>query len=366
MKRSRWSIDESPAASTDGPASTLTSKIASTVASECCNPSSNKSLLSLPPPCPPVDAYTRLSHIDSGTFGDVWLCSQPSTATRYALKQVKVNAEALVNGMPLSALREVNALLTFDHPHIVKAYEMLSSPVGSAFLRMELCPRDVRAAVESLPDVMTVGEVKQIMHELSSALAHVHGRGYMHRDLKTSNVLVGCDGGIRLCDFGCARRVREPRRRGTVPVVSLWYRPPELLMGEDVYGAEVDIWSLGCVFGELLNLTPMWEGRGEVDQLAKVFAVLGRPTEEVWPGWEALPHARTLKFKGPKKSNLRGVFPSNVFSGKTFLDEAGFELMEGMLSMDPRRRVGMKEVMASRYFTSGVEMKKVEWGVLLN
>ena len=114
-------------------------------------------------------------------------------------------------------------------------------------------------------------------------------------------------------------------------MVSLWYRPPELLMGSDLYGPEVDVWSLGCVFGELLNLTVMWEGRGEVDQLSRIFAILGRPTAGAWPGWEELPHAKAFKFKGPTKSNLRGLFPSNVYSGKTFLDEKGFELMEGML-----------------------------------
>ena len=113
----------------------------------------------------------------------------------------------------MSALREVNALLSLKHPHILKAYEMLSSPSGSAFLRMELCPCDVRTAIESRSSILTGGEVKKLMHELSGALAYVHGRGYMHRDLKTSNVLVGGDGGLRLCDFGCAKRCREPRRR---------------------------------------------------------------------------------------------------------------------------------------------------------
>ena len=185
--------------------------------------------------------------------------------------------------VPLSALRELSCLLSIRHPNILSAHGMLVSPGGQAFMRMELCPCDLRSAVEGRRDVLTQGEVKRVMADLADALGHVHARGFMHRDVKTSNVLVGEDGGVRLCDFGCAKRFqsRPDQRSHTVPIVTLWYRPPELLLGERSYGPEVDVWSLGCVFGELLNLENMWEGRGEVDQLARIFKVLGRPTEKV-------------------------------------------------------------------------------------
>ena len=106
-------------------------------------------------------------------------------------------------------------------------------------------------------------------------------------------------------------------------VITLWYRCPELLLGETLYGPEVDMWSLGCMFAEILNLEVLFQGQGEVDQLNRIFKLLGVPNGGNWEGFEKLPHANTFSFKGPKGSKLREAFPSNSFSGKTYLNDGG-------------------------------------------
>jgi cell division cycle 2-like protein len=144
-------------------------------------------------------------------------------------------------------------------------------------------------------------------------------------------------------------------------VITLWYRPPELLLGATTYGPEVDMWSLGCIFAELLTQTPIFQGEGEVSQLHEVFKVLGAPTDASWPGFATLPHSKTLAFKGPKTSKLRSLIPSNSYSGKTYLDAGGFDLLSSMLICEPRTRITAGAANEHRYFTEAPLPRQVEW-----
>jgi cell division cycle 2-like protein len=116
----------------------------------------------------------------------------------------------------------------------------------------------------------------------------------LHRDLKTSNILVHNSGRVALCDFGLARQFEDPPRALTQLVVTLWYRAPELLFGECKYGPAIDVWSLGCIFGELICIgEAMLQGQGELDQIDKIFQMVGVPTNDNWPDFEQLPNAAT-------------------------------------------------------------------------
>ena len=111
-----------------------------------------------------------------------------------------------------------------------------------------------------------------------------HQRRVLHRDLKPQNLLIDKSGAIKLADFGLARAFGIPVRVYTHEVVTLWYRAPEILLGSNKYSCPVDIWSIGCIFAEMANKRPLFQGDSEIDQLFRIFRVLRTPNEEIWPG----------------------------------------------------------------------------------
>ena len=188
--------------------------------------------------------YERLSHLDEGTYGVVWKARDTATDEVVAMKQIKFDPAITRDGFPITALREISVLLDLSHDCIVTVREMV---VGDAFDRvymvMECMEMDLQEAIRrsgSAP--FPQSELKSMMHDVLSATSHMHGKWYLHRDMKTSNVLVHRSGKVALCDFGLARKYQMPLRAMTQMVVTLWYRPPELLFGETVYGPEVDMW----------------------------------------------------------------------------------------------------------------------------
>eukprot|EP00804_Cyclotella_cryptica_P027964 CCRYP_003854-RA/>CCRYP_003854-RA protein AED:0.00 eAED:0.00 QI:291/1/1/1/0/0/2/624/269 len=198
------------------------------------------------------DSYERLDHLDEGTYGVVWKARDNSSGEIVALKQIKFDNEMTREGFPISALREISVLLALSHECIVTVREMV---VGSAhdkvFMVMECFEMDLQAAMKKGPGAsvpFAQSEVKFMMHQLLSAMAHVHENWYLHRDVKTSNILVHESGRIALCDFGLARKYEVPARNMTQMVVTLWYRAPELLFGEAKYGAEIDVWRYDQIF----------------------------------------------------------------------------------------------------------------------
>ena len=146
-----------------------------------------------------------------------------------------------------------------------------------------------------MPEPFLASEVKTLLHQLASGVAYLHSHWILHRDLKTSNLLLNNRGQLKIADFGMARYVGDPPPpQLTQLVVTLWYRAPELLLGAPRYGPAIDMWSVGCIFGELLTREPLLQGRNEVDELSRIFALCGAPTDASWPGFRRLPHALSL------------------------------------------------------------------------
>jgi cell division cycle 2-like len=153
------------------------------------------------------------------------------------------------------------------------------------------------------------------MHQFLGAMCHIHDNWYIHRDLKTSNLLYSNKGILSVCDFGMARKYGSPLIPYTQCVVTLWYRAPELLLAwgvehaaqHCVYSTPLDMWSVGCIFAEMITRKPLFPGQGELDQINLIFKLLGAPNEEKWPGFSSLPHATKVSWKAPSNSKLREV-----------------------------------------------------------
>ena len=304
--------------------------------------------------CRSVENYERLNHIDEGTYGIVSRARCLRTGRIVALKQVKMSADAAKEGFPVTALREINVLLALVHPNVMRVHEMVvGSTIDHVYMVMEFMEHDLKQLMGALPQPFEPSEVKCLMAQLLGGVAYMHSRWFLHRDLKPSNLLYSNEGRLALGDLGLARQYGEPVRRYTHMVVTLWYRAPELLLGCGNYSAAVDVWSVGCIFAEIVRFGKvLFQSNGEIDQLDRIFKLLGAPNEENWPGYAKLPGSKAVRWKGPPRSQLGELFPSGAasFGGEMRLTKNGFDLLSQLLCLDPERRITAAEALTHPYF----------------
>lgn len=143
---------------------------------------------------------------------------------------------------------------------------------------MDFLEHDLKTLLDEMREPFLPSEIKTLLLQIISGVEFLHSHWIMHRDLKTSNLLMNNRGEIKIADFGMARYYGDPPPKLTQLVVTLWYRAPELLLGADKYGTEIDMWSIGCIFGELLIKEPLLQGKNEVDQVSKVCNTYNIPT----------------------------------------------------------------------------------------
>ncbi|KAL9328885.1 hypothetical protein ACSQ67_003888 [Phaseolus vulgaris] len=283
--------------------------------------------------CRSVDEFERLNKIDEGTYGVVYRARDKKTGEIVALKKVKMEKEK--EGFPLTSLREINILLSFHHPSIVDVKEVVvGSSLDSIFMVMEYMEHDLKGLMEAMKQPFSQSEVKCLMIQLLEGVKYLHDNWVLHRDLKTSNLLLNNRGELKICDFGLARQYGSPLKPYTHLVVTLWYRAPELLLGSKQYSTAIDMWSLGCIMAELLSKEPLFNGRTEFDQLDKIFRILGTPNEAIWPGFSKLP--------GVKVNFVKHQLPA--------LGGSGFDLLNKLLTYDPEKRITAEAALNHEWF----------------
>lgn len=177
-----------------------------------------------------------------------------------------------------------------------------------------------------------------------AGLAYLHHKGVIHRDIKASNILVNNKGELKLADLNLARFYQKRRRSDyTNRVITLWYRPPELLLGTTIYGPEVDMWSAGCIMLELFCKKPVFQGNDEINQLEVVYRFLGTPTVECWPGLIHMPWYELVRPRDEIRNRFRDLF-------QKWLSPAGLDLAERLLTYDPNKRATATQALEAPYF----------------
>ena len=303
--------------------------------------------------CRSIDNFTYLRKIDEGSYGIVFKAQNNQTGEIVAIKKIKLEKEK--EGFPITSLREINSMISFDHPNIVHIKEVVyGRTLDKIFVVMEYIDHELKSLLEDRKFMITHGQVKKILKQLLLAVAYMHSRWTIHRDLKTSNLLIDNNGTLKVCDFGLARKFADPLRPYTHMVVTLWYRAPELLLGTNVYTPAIDIWSVGCVFAELLLREPLFMGKNEQDQIEKIFRLLGTPPETMTaklPKLKAmLQNLQAISKKHQNKDKIREKFPLAGLPGDAYLSDLGVDFMKKLLALDPEERITATQALAHPWF----------------
>ena len=215
---------------------------------------------------------------------------------------------------------------------------------------MEALPAEDGGRGKSFPDgtgpmlrTLGLGEgmVKKFTWQLVQGVRYCHAHRVLHRDLKPQNLLIDKEGNLKLADFGLARAFGVPLRTYTHEVVTLWYRAPEILLGGRQYSTGVDMWSVGCIFAEMCTRKPLFPGDSEIDEIFKIFRVLGTPTETTWPGVTSFPDYKPSFPKWTRREE-EPLVPG--------LNENGLDLLEGLLVYDPASRISAKQAVCHPFF----------------
>ncbi|XP_068306893.1 cyclin-dependent kinase G-2-like [Pyrus communis] len=306
--------------------------------------------------CRSVFEYERLNHISEGTYGVVFRARDKKTGEIVALKKMKMDVDKGCDGFPMSALREINILLSFNHPSIVGVKEVVMDDFDGVYMVMEHMDHDLKGLMESMKQPFSIGEVKYLMKQLLEGVEYLHDNWILHRDLKTSNILLNNEGELKICDFGLSRQYGSPLKPYTSLVVTLWYRAPEILLGTKQYSTAIDMWSVGCIMAELLAKAPLFSGKDEIEQLDKIFKTLGTPDEK--SGLSKLPGFKANFVKQPYNL-LRKKFPAASFTGSCpVLSESGFDLLKRLLCYNPAERITAKDALNHNWFRESPEPRR--------
>jgi len=290
-----------------------------------------------------VSQYRELNAIGTGAYGTVYKAENLKNNELVAMKKVRIALTE--DGVPMTILREISLLRhlgKYNHPNIVQLVDICHGPRQERemvlYLVFEHVDQDLNAYLAKCPPPgLGQDKIKDLMWQILCGVDFLHSHRIVHRDIKPQNILLANSGSLKLADFGLAR-IYDFNALLTSTVVTLWYRAPEVLLGT-TYATPVDIWSCGCIFAELYRRSPLFPGKYETDQLAKIFQVVGTPPVTAWP--EDSPVLRN-NFVNNQPRNLQDLVPE--------IDPLALDLLEKMLLFDPKSRITAQAALAHPYF----------------
>ncbi|XP_053138315.1 cyclin-dependent kinase 9 isoform X1 [Hemicordylus capensis] len=258
---------------------------------------------------------------------------------------------------PITALREIKILQLLKHENVVNLIEICrtkASPYnrckGSIYLVFDFCEHDLAGLLSNAHVKFTLSEIKKVMQMLLNGLYYIHRNKILHRDMKAANVLITRDGVLKLADFGLARafslaKNSQPNRY-TNRVVTLWYRPPELLLGERDYGPPIDLWGAGCIMAEMWTRSPIMQGNTEQHQLTLISQLCGSITPEVWPNVDKYELYQKLDLPKGQKRKVKDRLKAYV------KDQYALDLIDKLLVLDPAQRIDSDDALNHDFFWS--------------
>ncbi|ERE74411.1 cyclin-dependent kinase 18-like protein [Cricetulus griseus] len=287
-----------------------------------------------------LETYVKLDKLGEGTYATVFKGRSKLTENLVALKEIRLEHE---EGAPCTAIREVSLLKDLKHANIVTLHDLIHTD-RSLTLVFEYLDSDLKQYLDHCGNLMSMHNVKIFMFQLLRGLAYCHRRKILHRDLKPQNLLINERGELKLADFGLARAKSVPTKTYSNEVVTLWYRPPDVLLGSTEYSTPIDMWGVGCILYEMATGKPLFPGSTVKEELHLIFRLLGTPTEETWPGVMSLPEFRAYNF--PR------YLPQPLLSHAPRLDTEGINLLTSLLLYESKSRMSAEAALSHPYFQS--------------
>lgn len=290
------------------------------------------------------DVLGRQEVLGEGTFGKVYKGWCRRTDAVVALKEMKCIGND--EGVPSTAIREIALLKQLHHDNIVLLMDVFCKP-SKLILIFEFVESDLKKYMKVHGGKLSPTRIKNFLHQLLTGLEFCHSHRVIHRDLKPQNLLIDNKEVLKLADFGLARAFTLPIPKYTHEVVTVWYRPPEILLGSAHYSVPVDIWGVGCIAGEMASGAPLFAGDSEIDTAFKIFQKLGTPTEAVWPGVSDLPDFKATFPKWPAKGWV------NIRNTAEQMGADGIDLLQCLMKYAPVERISARRALHHPYLVVG-------------
>ncbi|XP_058499618.1 cyclin-dependent kinase 16-like [Solea solea] len=287
-----------------------------------------------------LETYIKLDKLGEGTYATVYKGRSKLTENLVALKEIRLEHE---EGAPCTAIREVSLLKDLKHANIVTLHDIIHTQ-KSLTLVFEYLDKDLKQYLDDCGNMIHVHNVKLFLFQLLRGLSYCHRRKVLHRDLKPQNLLINERGELKLADFGLARAKSIPTKTYSNEVVTLWYRPPDILLGSTDYSTHIDMWGVGCIFYEMATGRPLFPGSTVEEELHFIFKLLGTPTERTWPGITANDEFVSYSYPQYRAETLSHHMPR--------LSSEGVELLSKFLKFEGKKRVSADESLHHRYFSN--------------
>ena len=289
-----------------------------------------------------MDDYNIIGRVGEGAHGIVFKAKHKQSGEIVALKRVSL--KRLEDEIPNTVLREIKALQAIEeNENVVKLLDVFAQGTGFVMV-FEYMLSDLAEVIRNSDQPITEAQVKSYMKMLLHGVAFCHANSIMHRDLKPANSLISSTGHLKICDFGLARVFDkyQPNRLYTAQVATRWYRAPELLYCASKYDEGVDLWAVGCIFGELLNKSPLFAGDTDIEQLSLVIRALGTPNEKIWPSLTELPDYNKIEFPNYEPIPFEELTPDAC--------KESVDLLKRFLVYRSDHRIRAKEALLHPYF----------------
>ncbi|KAI0422103.1 kinase-like protein [Xylaria grammica] len=311
--------------------------------------------------CSRINDYELLGKLGEGTFGEVHKARSRKTGALVALKKIIMHNEK--DGFPITALREIKLLKLLSHKNVLRLEDMAVEHHSKIidkrkrpiiYMATPYMDHDLSGLLDNPSVTFTIPQIKCYLLQLLQGLRYLHENKILHRDMKAANLLISNKGILQIADFGLARHYDgtvpqagqgggDGKREYTSLVVTRWYRPPELLLHLKRYTTAIDMWGVGCVFGEMLVGKPILAGESDGHQLEIIFDLVGSPTEENMPGWKQLPGAESLTPRS-RPGSLSTKFREHGVTAVSLLKE--------LLQLNWRSRINAIDALEHAYFKS--------------